>query len=142
MDVLRFIQCGRLCFDFVLQVSCVLDGIFEIDSAVFVFVYAYGKDIEVGILRLHPGININSLHVALDGVAAIKSSNANFVISRDSVDFLAVIKDISFRLACRYLCERSVGWPPRAEDQNRTLAVQKHICDLTSVSMKVGCTTE
>ncbi len=98
MNVLGPIQRGGLGFDFCLQLFGVLDGVFEIDAAVFVLVYPDGKNIKMGILRLDSGVECNGFQVALDGVAGVKSGDGNLVFAGNRIDFPAVFKAISLGL--------------------------------------------
>jgi len=49
----------------------------ELDVTVCVTGLHDGKDIQMGIFGLDPGAEINGLHIALDGVAAVKGGDTH-----------------------------------------------------------------
>jgi len=99
MNVLRLIQRGRLCPDFPLQIRGILDGVPEIDAAVFVLVDPDGENVEMRLFRFNPGAERGGFHIALDGVAAVEGGNADFILAGNGVDLPAVFKDIAFRFS-------------------------------------------
>jgi len=61
----------------------------------------------MGIFGLDPGAEINGLHIALDGVAAVKGGDTHLVLTGNSVYLFAVFKEVSLRFADH---ERRVGF--------------------------------
>ena len=107
MDIPGFIQCGRLRFDFLLQVFRILDGILQIYSAVLVSIKADGEDVEVGIFCLYRGIKMNGFHITLNSIAGIEGGDAYFIVSRNGIYLFAILKELSLGF-CGHLCRISL----------------------------------
>ena len=65
--------------------------IVQIDTSISILIDADGQDVKMGILWLKLGIEAGGLHCALNRVIAVKCRHAHFVITGNSLYFLAFV---------------------------------------------------